>query len=106
MIYTQLVLDTRRKKDSGIYTVKLRITYNRIQKYYLTGFKMTQVEFDEVMKNPPPKKYQDKRIQLDHLEFKAKKIISKLEAFSFNLLSRNILKTARQAKASMNYITP
>jgi integrase len=99
MIYTQLVLDTRRKKDSGIYTVKLRITYNRIQKYYLTGFKMTQVEFDEVIKDPPPKKYQDKRIQLDHLELKAKKIISKLEAFSFNLFEQKYFENSKAGKS-------
>lgn len=99
MVYTQLVLDTRRKKDSSIYTVKLRITYNRIQKYYLTGFKMTQVEFDEVMKDKPAKKYQDKRIQLDHLELKAKKIISKLEAFSFNQFEEKYFENSNAGKS-------
>jgi integrase/recombinase XerD len=83
MVYTQIILDTRRKKDIGSYTVKLRITYGRKQKYYLLGFKMTEEEFNETMKARPAKKYQDNRIQLDHIELKAKTIISNLEAFSF-----------------------
>ena len=31
------VLDTRRKKQSGLFPVKVQIIHNRIQKYYTTG---------------------------------------------------------------------
>ena len=83
MVYVKIILDRRKKKASLIYTVKIRITYSREQRYYLTGFKMTEYAFIETMKDNPPKKFQGGRIQLDHLELKAKNIISKLEAFSF-----------------------
>lgn len=84
MVYTQIVLDTRRKNAKGVYSVKLRITHNRVQKYYLTGFKLSENDFEQVLKNPPPKKLEETRIQLDHLELKAKRIISDLIFFSFN----------------------
>jgi integrase/recombinase XerD len=83
MIYLRIVLDSRRKQANGIYPVKLRITYNRVQKYYLTGYTLTKLEFVECMRNPPVKKLQNTRIQLDHIEFKARTIISNLDGFSF-----------------------
>ena len=83
MVYTKIILDTRREKASEIYTVKIRVTANKIQKYYLTGYKMTKNDFEEVMKNVPAKRFKDLRIQLDHLELKAKTIISDLGTFSF-----------------------
>jgi len=29
--------DSRRKKQSGLYPVKIQVVYNRIQRYYNTG---------------------------------------------------------------------
>ena len=89
MVYTQLVLDTRRQKASDLFPVKLRITYNRVQKYYLTGFKMTARDFEDVLKNPAPKRLLETRIQLESLEFKAKRVISSLQVFSFNLFEEH-----------------
>ncbi len=83
MVYTKIILDTRRKKTSGIYTVKIRVTANKMQKYYLTGYTMTERDFEETFKNVPPKRFQNVRIQLDYLEVKAKTIISELGTFSF-----------------------
>ena len=99
MVYCKIILDIRRKKDSDIYPVKLRITYNRSQKYYLLGYKMTKVEFEEVMKNPTPKKYHDARTQLNHLELKAKRIITDLEAFSFNQFEEKYFKNDKAGKS-------
>ena len=31
------ILDTRRKKQSGLYPVKIQVIHNRVQKYYTTG---------------------------------------------------------------------
>ena len=35
------ILDTRRKKQSGLYPVKIQVIYNRVQKYYTTGKELT-----------------------------------------------------------------
>src|SRR5438045_2876347 len=85
MVYVKLVLDTRKKTASRLYSIKLRLTYNREQKYYVTGYKLSKVDFAETMKNIPVKRFKDLRIQLDHLELKAKNILSKLEVFSFRV---------------------
>ena len=81
MVLVKIILDERRKKD--LSPVKIRITFNRQQKYYSTGENLSKEDFLEVMKNNPPKRFQDLRIRLDHLELKAKKIIAKIEVFSF-----------------------
>ncbi|MFN2438653.1 MAG: hypothetical protein ABR503_05600 [Chitinophagaceae bacterium] len=103
MVYTQLVLDTRREKE--IYAVKIRITYNRTQKYYLTGFKMTEAEFRETMKQRPGKAFQEKRIQLDFLELKAKKIISSLDAFSFNVFEEKFYQNKNAGRSIYDLYT-
>ena len=83
MIYSKIILDTRKKGHTGIFPIKMRITCNRIQKYYLTGFQMSEVDFRDCMKNPPSKKFREVRIQLDHLDLKARQIILSLDQFSF-----------------------
>ena len=85
MVYTKLILDTRKKTASSEFSIKLRLTYNREQKYFLTGYKLSENDFAEVMKSVPPKKFKDLRIQLDHIDLKAKSVISKLDYFSFIL---------------------
>lgn len=99
MVYIQIVLDNRRKNQTGIYTVKLRITYNRSQKYYLAGFKMTETDFADTMRNPPAKRLQDTRIELDHIELKARKIISRMNGFSFMLFEENFYQNENAGKS-------
>lgn len=83
MITMKIVLDDRRKNDMDYYTVKLRVTQNRMQKYYLTGFKMTSQEFEQTMQNAPLKKYRENRIELDEILLKAKITCKELQLFSF-----------------------
>src|SRR4030095_8791998 len=98
MVYTRTILDIRKEKASGNYSVKIRITYNREQKYYLTGYKMTKSDFADAVKNVPPKRLQAIRIQLDHLELKAKNIISKLETFSFRFFEEKFYEKQKAGK--------
>ena len=35
------ILDTRRKKRSGLFPVKIQVIHNRVQKYYATGKELT-----------------------------------------------------------------
>lgn len=83
MVYIKLILDTRRKKPTGIYAIKLRITFNREQKYYLTGYQVSEFDFKEVVKDVPPKRLQELKVQLNHIELKARNALSLLETFSF-----------------------
>ncbi|PRY09040.1 site-specific recombinase XerD [Pontibacter ummariensis] len=42
------VLDTRRDTKEGLYPVKVRVTYRRIQKYYSTGKTMSLVDWEKL----------------------------------------------------------
>jgi hypothetical protein len=99
MVYTKLILDNRKKNPTAIYSVKLRITFNREQKYYLTGYKLHENDFSEAIKSVPSKKFKDLRIQLDYLELKAKTIISKQEAFSFRAFEEAFYQKQKGSKS-------
>jgi hypothetical protein len=53
--YTALILDTRTQKKDGTFPMKLRITFNRKQKYYLTGKDLTILEYERVLAKSPAK---------------------------------------------------
>lgn len=99
MIYTRIILDTRKRNDGGVYPVKIRITFNRRQKYYLTGFKMTEKDFEEAFKQIPAKKLRPIRIQLDHQELKVRNIISGLDVFCFSLFEEKFYENKNAAKS-------
>ena len=42
------VLDTRRKKQSGLFPVKIQVVHNRVQKYYTTGKELTPEDWQRL----------------------------------------------------------
>ena len=82
-VSVKVVLDTRRKKTKGQYPVKLRVTYQREQKYYPTDFDLTPEDFERVNGLKPRTEYKETRANLIALETRANAIIEKLPAFSF-----------------------
>jgi integrase len=42
------VLDTRRKKKSGLYPVKIQVVHNRVQKYYSTGKELSPEDWQRM----------------------------------------------------------
>ncbi len=95
-------LDTRRKKKSGRYPVKLRITFLKEQKYYPIGIDLTPEEFSdmnsiripEIAKQIPIKlrrELQDYNFKCEGQTAKAKEIISKLPFFNFSVFKRKFL---------------
>lgn len=47
--------DTRRKKQSGLYPVKIQVVYNRIQRYYNTGKELSTEEWATLSTSKSPK---------------------------------------------------
>lgn len=82
-VTVKILLDTRRKKVSGRYPVKLRITYQREQKYYPTEYDLTPDDFDRVFGAKPRTEQKEIRANLVALETKANTIAEKLPVFSF-----------------------
>lgn len=80
----KLVLYDYRKKASGKYPVKLRITYNRMHKDILLGIDLSSEEFSGATKKNPPKHLRNIATQLQNFETKAKSIIAELSVFTFH----------------------
>ena len=89
---TLIVLDTRRALLDGTYPIKLRVTYNRTQKYYPTQFNATKADFEKYMTRVPKGKEKQIRMALDSIEQKATSVIAELELFDFDQFQRKFYK--------------
>ena len=81
---TAIVQDTRIQKKDGTYAIKLRITYNREQKYFPLGKFLTKEDW-EINKSGKHrnKKLKELEIYLSAIENNAVKIIDNMDRFSF-----------------------
>ena len=89
---TSIILDTRRALQDGTFPIKLRVTFNRTQKYFPTQFNATKADFDKYMARVPKGKEKQIRMALDSIEQKAISVIAELELFDFNLFQRKFYK--------------
>ncbi|MFI5156995.1 MAG: phage integrase SAM-like domain-containing protein [Chitinophagales bacterium] len=83
-----VILDKRRAKAEQKYPVKLRITYQRKQKYYPLGIDVTEDEYESILRKKPRKGLHESMIKLMEFEAKANKVVSQLPDFSFSLFER------------------
>lgn len=85
------VLDTRYEKETAdTYPVRLRVTFQRTQKYYPTGHDMTEADWAK-MNSRKPGELKDKLLELNQIEARAKKIIDKIPVFSFEAFKKSFL---------------
>jgi site-specific recombinase XerD len=89
---TAIIQDTRRQRKDGTYPVKLRITYNREQKYYPTPFNLTIEQFTKVVAERPRNEFKELKMKLNALEGKASEIIKELPFFTWNHFEKKLLK--------------
>ncbi|MCW3785484.1 site-specific integrase [Plebeiibacterium sediminum] len=81
---TAIVHDTRIKKKDGTYAIKLRVTYNREQKYFPVGKFLTKDDWKTMKEGKHRNKtLKDLETHLSGIENKAIKIIDNMESFSF-----------------------
>jgi integrase/recombinase XerD len=77
-------------KENQIYPIKLRVTFNRKQKYYQTNLTMSQTEFDTVMGKNPKGDNKKWKLQLEGLEQKAHLIIESMAVFDFDQFTKKL----------------
>jgi integrase/recombinase XerD len=87
-VKTALILDTRRALSDGKYPIKLRLTFNRRQRYYTTHFSASRDEFEKYMGRNPKGLHKQIRMALDAIEQKANEVINELRIFDFSLFER------------------
>ena len=49
--HQKLILDKRRPKKENLYPAKIRITHQRIQKYYAAGIDLSEIDFERISNN-------------------------------------------------------
>lgn len=86
---TSIYHDTRKTKNNDQYPVKLRITFNRITKYYSLNIKLTREQFISAYLDSRPKvNFKDLSIRLRAIQSKAETIIADMPYFSFEDFER------------------
>ena len=80
------VLDTRRKKQSGLYPVKIQVIHNRVQKYYTTGKELIPEDWQRLS------------------ESKVRKLIEIREDLgsSFSIIKQNVEALANESEFSFD----
>jgi len=81
----KVVLDQRKAKKSGLFPVKIRVTLNRVQKYYPIGIDLSERDFDRIQNRSVRRELKIYKEKIAYWENKAKVIINKLDPFSFDL---------------------
>ncbi len=80
----KMILDTRRKKTSDEFPIKLRITYNRRRKYYGVGYDATPREWEMITGNTAKGKLRKLRHTLNDIEKNAQETSDSIHPFSFS----------------------
>ena len=91
----KIILDLRRPKNSGLYPVKIRVTLNRVQKYYPIGMDITVDDFNRIQNGSVRNELRRLKSKITVWENKAQDIIDKTYPFSFEdfklkLVDKNI----------------
>ncbi|MBA7522399.1 Tyrosine recombinase XerC [subsurface metagenome] len=88
---SRIYLDTRRELKDSTFPLKLRITFNRKQKYYgLPGYSFTKEDFKRITGDKPRGEFKDLQMKLNLIEQKAVNIINGLPAFTFQQFEKRL----------------
>lgn len=89
-VTVKIVLDTRRAKVSGLHPVKIRVTFQREQKYFpvfapgkRTPFDLSADDFARAYGDKPRGEFKGHRAYFDIIERKANNTIEEMQAFDF-----------------------
>lgn len=103
-VTTQIILDQRSAKKGQIYPVKLRITFQRKQKYYSTNRDLTEEDFTKVNSTKPRGDYKTLKLFFDEIELRAKKIIEEIRVFTFESFERKFYEDFQSVATKKNLL--
>ena len=79
----KIVLDKRRPKKDHVFPVKIRVTLNRIQKYYPIGIDLHESDFERIQNSSVRKELRILKNKIIKWESKANTVLESLSPFSF-----------------------
>ena len=92
-----IIHDTRRSKTNGLYPIKLRITFARVQRFYQIGVDASKADFNliqdtnaikSVSTSTEKRRLNELKLKCDSVLVKATTIADKLDDFTFRLFER------------------
>jgi integrase/recombinase XerD len=92
-----IVQDLRRAKEGNKFPVKLRVTYQRKQKYFPLGVKLTEEEYVNIKSTKTRKALAAIKFKLIEFEAKANRVTQGIPDFSFRLFERKYFERSKQA---------
>ncbi|TAJ14609.1 hypothetical protein DMA11_04360 [Marinilabiliaceae bacterium JC017] len=96
-VTTSVILDKRIQKIDKTYAVKLRVTYNCIQKYYPINVFLTVDKWDKVHSEKPRKTYKDHLLYFNEEELKARAIVKEIHPFTFTAFEKKFNQAPRSS---------
>jgi site-specific recombinase XerD len=89
---TTIFINRFKPNANGLCVISLRVTANRIRKYYPSGVSMGADDFDMMMASKTLRgKMKDRKEGFEKLEIKARDIIKKLPVFSFEEFEKHFI---------------
>ena len=76
----KIILDLRRTKKNGLYPVKIRLTQNRIQKYYPIGIDLSASDFERIQNGSVRRELRILKEKITSWENKVKNIIHQTDS--------------------------
>src|ERR1017187_8172464 len=92
-----ILQDTRRAKDDGKYPVKIRLTYQRKQKYFPLGIDLTKEEYENVRSGKTRKGLTNHKAKIIEFEAKANRVIQSMPDFNFRLFEKKYFERSKGA---------
>lgn len=80
----KIILDLRRPKNNCLFPVKVRVTFNRVQKYYSIGLDLTISDFERTQNGSVRKELNVLKSKIIPWDNKTKNIIHQMDPFSFD----------------------
>ncbi len=103
-VTTAIIQDKRVQRKDGTYAIKLRVTYNREQKYYPINVALTPEEWEKTLSQKPRNEAKENRIFFNKIEQKAIDIIKELHPFSFQQFEKKFNQKTDRSKDVLSHL--
>jgi integrase/recombinase XerD len=90
-VSTTIILDTRRALKDGTYPVKLRLTYQREQRYYSLNISLSKEDFARTQGEKPRGEFKSLQLKFNGVEQHARAVIDKMKTFTFDAFEKKFL---------------
>jgi integrase/recombinase XerD len=88
--------DTRKPTQDGLYPVRILVYYGT-QRYFFTGIRLSEEDFENSYKSPKPKgdRLKELKIELTAIEARANEVVDEIKVFTFEKFEKEMFTTRR-----------